>query len=119
VKTDLKCLKTAASGYDDSFKAYAQSRLKTLTDASKFIHVSKDYNIYGTTKKMMAQRLLTSCKMKNSNKECAIALNIRVMYHPATVEQFSKKLLPQIQLPAGPRDSSVKNILPTVTQPGN
>jgi hypothetical protein len=28
VKTDLKCLaKTVASGYDDSFKRYVQSRL--------------------------------------------------------------------------------------------
>jgi hypothetical protein len=65
---------------------------------------------------MMVQRLLILLvNKKNNNMKCAIALDINEGKYPATVEQFGAKTIASTAV-VHPRDLSVKNVLPTVSE---
>jgi hypothetical protein len=66
---------------------------------------------------MMVQRLLILLVNKNNNMKCAIALDINEGKYPATVEQFGAKTIASNSTAVvHPRDLSVKNVLPTVSE---
>jgi hypothetical protein len=64
---------------------------------------------------MMVQRLLILLVNKNNNK-CAIALDINEGKYPATEQFGAKTIASNSTAVVHPRDLSVKNVLPTVSE---